>query len=1496
MKRILSIIAALLLTLTAAWAQPSGNWTDAGNYAENYKSIENTESSRTIHIETAEQLAKFAKDYPSSYARDWYVYLDDDINLSDHYWEPIYSENSYLNNFKLVFMGQDHKITGMIIQGQQGYAGLFKSAANLTIKDLTISNAQIVGGDARYVGFFAGYTENSTMSNCTVENSTLTMGSSGCQNNSYGGGLVGEIFISASSSNVDFSSNKVVDTKLTEQSGRGAIGGLFGSVRSLKQLDVKDCHTNVEITCRPRFEGKSAVVGGLVGDMQAMNPKGEVAFSYCSSSGSLTTYESSGGLIGHNSSMVLIEFCVSSLAIECHHDSASCGGLLGNTASGSSTTIINSFSSSYLYSSNNAIVGGLVGSVRASTCYLTSSTYAGTIFGNTQYGGAVVGYMPSDISQTIKNDHTINGVVYDRSLCNLPAIGNADGFPEDEITTKKSKELASDEDPYKSLLKAPIDVRTAAEGALHRKMCYEDNIMLAAIPFYVKDPQHSYFCAWQVTTVSELTPIAYNRSTKRALGAFDLKKAPNGEEYSNFLRVKTDDESQVKTITPLDPGETDVVVTYHNEETNKDLQRKVHLVVTYGIPWNDNEPSDFPGGNGAINDPYLIQNATQLLRVANNKEVYNRSDMYYRLTNDIFLNTSLLQADETAKSGAKEWTPVEWHANLDGSGNSIYGAYITSYITNATFSRQQGDLTFTHKENVSGLFSILSGYVHDMGIVDSYLSINPSTSDAVRSGLLCGLMTGDAKAERCIFHGIVDNKNYCAGVVGHATDIDALESALKDKNIYIDCGSIEDCFACVHVEYGLHMNNPTAPTGSTGSGIAGSGIKKINRCVFTGKVENFYTRRGIAPSSNNSESDISTWYFDKQQMTAEFQTQNDRGEHTTAQMIGGDIFAGNSVWQHEKGRYPMLKQFAKTPYGDILSMPVLFADGDRAGHVTKIFEFPTDNVTWTASHGDTYVDVINECGAASPMRYGEDYISVRTNESNSQCTKALRVMHLDVAVPYGATVGIDFKDVNCKKAWLSALRKNVDTGVVTLRDAVTLKSKYLDSESDTEIIETFNTKAIENHVTAFPELRFFTGIKVLKRDLLSGLSDLTEVELPRQLTAIGPGVFSGCTSLESVTIPTTTEAIEPGVLDGSSIKDIYVEPRNTCFEVRDHALFTTDADLYLMAYPPARGEQSITLHGPFHNIASHAFYQIPQLNTIYIDYPKPEGSAVQLDDEAIVHYNYENTRQLMDIYINDGTFDGVQWKQAQYATGGNDDGILMKEYLAKDYWQPYASAGKLHRYFPLTISSAQWGTMYIGFCTKLPSNVKAYVMEDAVTPTTREITLKRTPNKLHHTVPVVVYSETPGTYILTPEPGMTSADNVPDSRNKLMGTNIGQTLIAGEPVYGTPVNQMGIQNEFSVLALSRNKDGDVGFFGYTGERLPPFKAYVYCNWVSEARPAFSVVIDDTIDEPSAIPETEASLTSHPSHPGWYSLDGRSLNSQPTARGIYIKNGRKVVIQ
>jgi hypothetical protein len=34
----------------------------------------------------------------------------------------------------------------------------------------------------------------------------------------------------------------------------------------------------------------------------------------------------------------------------------------------------------------------------------------------------------------------------------------------------------------------------------------------------------------------------------------------------------------------------------------------------------------------------------------------------------------------------------------------------------------------------------------------------------------------------------------------------------------------------------------------------------------------------------------------------------------------------------------------------------------------------------------------------------------------------------------------------------------------------------------------------------------------------------------------------------------------------------------------------------------------------------------------------------------------------------------------------------------------------------------------------------------------------------------------------------------------------------------------------------------------------------------------------------------------PAETGWYTLDGRKLNSRPTAKGIYISNGRKMVVK
>ena len=1493
MKRVLSIIYGLTLMLTAAWAEPSGNWADLGNYANEFESIDWSSDPVEIHIRTAAQLAKCIWSYSTFSSNNVDVYLDEDIDLSAHYWTPP-EVGSYKKN-PIHFYGNGHTISGLYIK-DYSTGGLFGRAVSLTIEDLTLSNAHIDVSDASYAGFLVADLSDGSINNCVVENSSLTVRYDNNVYNCYVGGLVGYYELSSSQS---CSGNKVVGSTISLSCSKGAIGGLFGGIQIYHDnltLTTTDCHATVQLSSPSATA--TVNMGGLLGESKSL----EFRFLYCSSSGTLAAEGDAnscfGGLVGANNGRMDIYHCVAAMSVE-GNSSGSFGGLVGHLGSNSNTDVNNSFSSSYLYSSAaGSNLGGLVGVLQTDVCNLTNSTFSGTICGAAGQGGSVVGYIDPSKVDGLKDDHRFNGVVYDRSLCSLPAVGNADGFEEDAevLTGKKTKELASDNAPYNSLLMAPIDIKTKYENEYKKALCYEDNLMLAAMPFYVKDPQHAYYCAWHTTTTFQLIPLAYNRATKTALAMFDVAKAPGGADPNTFLNVEEDAESAEKTVTPTDPGEADIIVTYRNQATLNRVQRKVRLRVDYGVPWNDNEPIEFAGGNGAINDPFLIQNASQLIAVANNKEVYNRPDKYYRLSNDIFINTNLIQNDETVKAGANVWTPVEWHANLDGNGKTIYGLNVRAgqeaVIEKSGHGSGTEVITFKEEKTGAGLFSLLSGYVHDLAIVDSYLTINENYTQC---GLLCGIMTGEAKIERCMVHGIVDSWSNCGGLVGQAVDIDFQESSRLSKTVTTNCGTVEDCFACVHVEYGLETYHETGKkkdvSNGSASGIAGVGVRQLNRCVSTGKVENFSTSRGVGVLVDASLSDINTWYFDKQQMTTEKQSTNDRGEHVTSEMNQGDLFANNSAWQHEKGRYPMLRQFADTPYGDLLSMPVLFADGDRAGRVTSVFEFPIENVTWSAVHGDTYVDVINECGGATPMSTGSDYIYAQTDNSVSKCTKALRVMQVDPYVPEGTIVGIDFKDDACEAAWLSAFGKSSDD-VVTLRNVVTV------TESQTKV---FNTAAQELGVTAFPEMRFFTGIKVLKSGMLSNLSQLSELQLPRQLTDIGPEAFSSCASLEEVTIPTTTTAIEPGILDGSSVKDVFVESRNTSFEVRDHALYTTDDDLRLMAYPPARTEKSVTLHGPFHNIARHAFNRVPELDTIFIDYPKPEGSVIQLeDDEAILHYNCDNG-QLMDIYVNDGTSDGEQWSADQYATGGNLDGILMREFLEKSYWEPYALAGKLHRYFPLTVTSVHWATLYIGFCTQLPDGVKAYVVPTSPNNVTdNTLTLQRVSNRLHHTVPVVIYSEQPATFILTPEPGMSELDDIPMWGNYLMGTDIGQN-----GSYGYAVNQSEILNEYSVLTLGiGHSSGTIGFYGYIGERIPPYKAYLLYNQVN-AMP-FSVAVNDEIVISTAINEHFNNVDKQSDGLLIYDLSGRriSINSRTASKefpsnlkpGLYIVNGRKVVVR
>ena len=87
------------------------------------------------------------------------------------------------------------------------------------------------------------------------------------------------------------------------------------------------------------------------------------------------------------------------------------------------------------------------------------------------------------------------------------------------------------------------------------------------------------------------------------------------------------------------------------------------------------------------------------------------------------------------------------------------------------------------------------------------------------------------------------------------------------------------------------------------------------------------------------------------------------------------------------------------------------------------------------------------------------------------------------------------------------------------------------------------------------------------------------------------------------------------------------------------------------------------------------------------------------------------------------------------------------------------------------------------------------------------------------------------------------------------------------------------------------KDGTVGFYKFVGAALNPNKAHLEITAPAQSAPAFFGFEENT----TAINEHELH-ESHELSGAWYTLDGRKLQGMPSAKGIYVRNGRKFIIK
>ena len=1333
--------------------------------------------------------------------------------------------------------GKPYEITGMTIRadstGTTKYFGLF-GVLQGTVEGLVIKNAEItVETNSEFkVGTLCGFLGSGkvneapgTIRRCTVENVTIDVTTSKARNSV--GGLIGTVY-----DFTELSSNLAKTT--IRATGPLYAGGAFGFVAA--DCQIKDCHTVVDMTVENATESEASA-GGITGCCNGTySSKGKTELMACTASGDIEvsgdgTHVVMGGITGHASVCQKLYCCVTSVSLSGGH---TMGGLMGfyeDMKELASAGIYQCFCSSFVDAKKATYAGGMFGHVSFRRLYNTSarfsvgvygyqvfSTFAGTMTkpesADSKYG-VIVGYVERD-----QKPDEFGYFRYDRQMCDLQLNGM--GWTGDYNATSPNwgtgayRLVAAFDSPkpqdgvyayYQEAWMAELEQQSGINGSF-----YTANMKVACAPLIITNDYKTYFNAYDVT-IDFLVEKFVNQTTGEELATYQL-----ASPTPSCLKL-SDNKAKL-----LDPGEAVIIVNCRG------AQRKVHIDITYGEPWDGDMPDNVQlPGSGTAKDPYVIHTAAELCRVAYSN-VYNTEGKHFILSNDLFINTHLLTDDEQPCEGSQNWWPYNWRAILHGNGKTIYGLKSAWSVSD-----------FTNDEGAPcGLFRRVSGKVEDLAVVDAFVQASGSET-GIAAGIICGELLAGGSIERCVAHGGVTSNGYAGGICGMAES-----SGTR----------IADCFAAVHIGW-----PGSSPENYIGAGIVGATPEEITRCVSTCKVE----VAGEGPYGITRDVSRATdCWFDRQMMS---QDDASKGSTYTKYMIGGKILSGNSYWYTEQDRYPMLRQFAGTTYGSLLAAPVFFANDrdvdewavvDRAGYVSQIFDLPTENIVWRARLGTQHLDVINECGAGTPngkTTSEPDHLIAETESLASLCTRAKHCIAVDVKTD---KAGIRFKDSRAEAACLTAFDADADR-LVGLREAYSAdKAKF----------QTFNSHA--SAVESFTEMRYFAGITNLEEGMLSGLAHLNELELPKVLTTISPNAFLGCTSLKSVTLPHTFTTANGESFFGSGIKNILVNDKNPLCQSIDGALYKTDdrdeTKVMLMAYPPGRGETSATLSAPLSTILSKAFYRVPKLDNVYIDNCLPEGEMADLYDDGIVH---ENDDDLMHIYVNDGSFNSQ----------------LFAKYSDKEYspWYDYIVSQHLDIYYPLTVTSALWATLYIDFDAELPEGLTAYIA-DVPNEEMNTVELHSIGRIIPRSTPVAIKAEEPGLYPLYQYKGTVPVVNKYD--NRFIGSFIGQ-----DGLWGVPVNQETAV-EGSTLTLGRNKSGQVGFFKYNGAEIPPYRAYLTRNLVNEEEPPtyLTITIGDDID---GISQPAASLERQ-GDTAVYDLQGRRVS--PQKKGLYIIHGKKVVIR
>ena len=279
-------------------------------------------------------------------------------------WTPIGNSHS---SFSGKFNGNQHTISGIIVNSRNDYLGLFGRAQNSVIQNVTVVNSDIRGtGESRYIGGIVGSASDTEITEC-VNSSRV----SGCGKTYWGGNGVGGVvgfFDSFDSGEITWCVNYGVVT------GKYEVGGIAGSGIGR----ITNCENYGQIIGYEYSDSTAGKIGGIVGDSYSS----VTSVKECKNNGKVVAeLNNVGGIVGGGEGSV--QSCVNSGTIT---GEKNVGGICG----AGKTSIKSSYNTGTVKGSGNVggIAGGGNGTYSITDCYNSAEVQ---MTGNEGNCGAIVG-------------------------------------------------------------------------------------------------------------------------------------------------------------------------------------------------------------------------------------------------------------------------------------------------------------------------------------------------------------------------------------------------------------------------------------------------------------------------------------------------------------------------------------------------------------------------------------------------------------------------------------------------------------------------------------------------------------------------------------------------------------------------------------------------------------------------------------------------------------------------------------------------------------------------------------------------------------------------------------------------------------------------------------------------------------------------------------------------------------------------------------------------